>query len=103
MAGIVCGGLIGAPLATFLIERGGMAPRLGSGQALPNRAPSSDAPHARIEPATRVVEVAGARTAAPGRRREKIPEAYVLLKHLVLMLVAMWIGGFVSRALAGAG
>ena len=31
------------------------------------------------------------------------PEAFVLLKHLVLMLVAMWIGGFVSRALAGAG
>jgi ESS family glutamate:Na+ symporter len=31
------------------------------------------------------------------------PEAYVLLKHLVLMLVAMWIGGFVSRGLAGVG
>ncbi len=25
------------------------------------------------------------------------------MKHLVLMLVAMWIGGFLSRALAGAG
>ena len=27
----------------------------------------------------------------------------MLLKHLVLMLVAMWLGGFVSRALTGAG
>ncbi len=27
----------------------------------------------------------------------------MLLKHLALMLVAMWIGGFVSRALAGIG
>ncbi len=34
MAGIVCGGLIGAPLATFLIERGRLAPRPGSGPAM---------------------------------------------------------------------
>ena len=33
----------------------------------------------------------------------KTRKLYVLLKHLVLMLVAMWIGGFVSRALAGVG
>ena len=102
MAGIVCGGLIGAPLATFLIERGRVA--------VPNRAGASGAPsraesrrsHARIDPATRIVEsqVPEPPSGAPSGED---PEAYVLLKHLVLMLVAMWIGGFVSRALAGVG
>ena len=102
MAGIVCGGLIGAPLATFLIERGRLAPRPGSGQALANRARPSGVPDARIEPATRIVEsqVPEPPSGAPSGED---PEAYVLLKHLVLMLVAMWIGGFVSRALAGVG
>ena len=106
MAGIVCGGLIGAPLATFLIERGRLAPRLGSGPAsrdLPATCPEpSRGPHARIDPATRIVEshVPEPPSGAPSGED---PEAYVLLKHLVLMLVAMWIGGFVSRALAGVG
>ncbi len=101
MAGIVCGGLIGAPLATFLIERRRLAPRPGSGQ-VPNRARLSDTAHARIDPATRIVEsqVPEPPSGAPSGED---PEAYVLLKHLVLMLVAMWIGGFVSRALAGVG
>jgi ESS family glutamate:Na+ symporter len=102
MAGIVCGGLIGAPLATFLIERGRVAPRLGSGRGSPSRARPVGAPDARIDPATRIVEshVPEPPSGAPSGED---PEAYVLLKHLVLMLVAMWIGGFVSRALAGVG
>jgi len=101
MAGIVCGGLIGAPLATYLIERGRLAPRPGGGPGS-NRARLSDAPHARVDPATRIVE---AQVPEPpsGAPSGEDPEAYVLLKHLVLMLVAMWIGGFVSRALAGVG
>jgi ESS family glutamate:Na+ symporter len=55
-----------------------------------------------VEPATRVVEdhLPEPPTTAP---EGEDPEAYVLLKHLVLMLAAMWIGGHVSRALAGAG
>jgi ESS family glutamate:Na+ symporter len=102
MAGIVCGGLIGSPLATYLIERGRVT--------VPNRARPSGAPvpsrvegpPARIDPATRIVEsqVPEPPSGAPSGED---PEAYVLLKHLVLMLVAMWIGGFVSRALAGVG
>ena len=109
MAGIVCGGLIGAPLATFLIERGRLDPRLGSGPGSNRARPSGvpvpsrvEGPHARIDPATRIVEshVPEPPSGAPSGED---PEAYVLLKHLVLMLVAMWIGGFVSRALAGVG
>jgi len=95
MAGIVCGGLIGSPIATLLLERG----------RIPRPGPDSrraGAPAARIDPATRIVEsqVAEPPSGAPSGED---PEAYVLLKHLVLMLVAMWIGGFVSRALAGVG
>lgn len=91
MAGIVCGGLIGSPIATMLLERRRIP--------TPERARM---PAPRIEPATRIVEsqVAEPPSGAPSGED---PEAYVLLKHLVLMLVAMWIGGFVSRALAGAG
>lgn len=92
MAGIVCGGVIGSPIATLLLERGRIP--------LPLRSPAAAAP--RVEPATRFVEaqVPEPPSAAPAGED---PEAYVLLKHLVLMLVAMWIGGFVSKALAGAG
>ena len=102
MAGIVCGGLIGSPLATYLIERGRVAvPNRArpSGGSVPSRV---EGPHARIDPATRIVEsqVPEPPSGAPSGED---PEAYVLLKHLVLMLVAMWIGGFVSRAMAGVG
>ena len=93
MAGIVCGGLVGAPLATLLLERGGIA--------IPGKTSRTSAP-ARVEPATRVVEDHLAEPASVAPSGED-PEAYVLLKHLVLMLVAMWIGGFLSRALAGVG
>jgi glutamate:Na+ symporter, ESS family len=90
MAGIVSGGLIGSPIATMLLERRKIAPAVGAQRPMP------------VQPATRVVEaqVPEPPSAAP---QGEDPEAYVLLKHLVLMLVAMWIGGFVSRALAGVG
>ena len=92
MAGIVCGGLVGAPLATMLLERGNVV--------VPGAVRKIIA--ARVDPATRVVEehVAEPPVLAPSGED---PEAYVLLKHLALMLVAMWVGGFISRALAGAG
>ena len=92
MAGIVCGGLIGSPIATFLLERG----------RVPLPAQGGRPPGARIEPASTVVEsqVAEPPSGAPSGEDA---EAYVLLKHLALMLVAMWVGGFVSRGLAGIG
>ena len=90
MVGIVLGGLVGAPLATMLLERGRIP--------VPGAGPT---PHLH-DPATRIVEehVPEPPVAAPAGED---PEAYVLLKHLVVMLVAMWLGGFVSRALTGAG
>jgi ESS family glutamate:Na+ symporter len=93
MAGIVCGGLIGSPISTWLIERGQVrAPHAA-------RVAAAGAAHADVEPATRLVEaqVPEPKAAAPAGED---PEAYVLLKHLALMLVAMWVGTFVSRGIA---
>jgi glutamate:Na+ symporter, ESS family len=90
MVGIVCGGLIGSPIATRLIERGRVP------------LPASGGTPQKIDPATRVVEsqVPEPPVAAPSGED---PEAYILLKHLAVMLVAMWLGGFVSRAITGTG
>jgi len=90
MVGIVFGGLVGAPIATMLLERGRVP--------VPGARPI---PHLH-DPATRFVEdqVPEPLSTAPAGED---PEAYILLKHLALMLVAMWLGGFVSRALTGAG
>ncbi len=90
MVGIVCGGLIGSPIATMLIERGRIP--------VPGRRPTTS----RVEPATRIVESRVPEPAATTPSGED-PEAFLILKHLVLMLAAMWLGGFVSRALTGAG
>jgi glutamate:Na+ symporter, ESS family len=90
MVGIVCGGLVGSPIATWLIERGNV------------RLPAGGGSHVEAQPATRVVEAQVPEPAVSPPVGEDV-EAFVLLKHLALMLVAMWLGGFVSRALTGAG
>ena len=84
MVGIVCGGILGGPIGTWLIERMGLAAnRPGRSQgAVPVRAQAVVEEHMH-EPA---------QTAPAGEDRE----SYALLKTLVVMLVAMWIGGVVS-------
>ena len=80
MVGIVSGGVIGGPIGTYLIERGGRAP-----------APSHPPPGTLenvverqfIEPVTEIPS------------GEDV-EAYVLLKHLVIMLTAIAVGLWVS-------
>jgi ESS family glutamate:Na+ symporter len=90
MVGIVCGGLIGSPIATRLIEVSRVT------------LPATGGTPKKVVPASRIVEsqVPEPAVAAPSGED---PEAFVLLKHLVLMLVAMWLGGFVSRAITDAG
>ena len=90
MVGIVCGGLIGSPIATVLIERG----RIG----LPVTGPV----HIPEVPATQIVEAQVAEPAITPPAGEDV-EAYVLLKHLVVMLVAMLFGGYVSAAITSTG
>ena len=83
MVGIVSGGLIGGPIGTWLISRHRLAtPR---GGPVPTE----------TVVATQVIEdqLAEPMVAAPaGEDRE----AYVLLKTITVMLVAVWIGGVIS-------
>ena len=78
MAGIVCGGLIGGPVATVLIRRH----RLVSSRPDDHRAPPEGGP---IE------------TASEAQRE------YSALKSIVAILVAMWLGAWVSRWISTTG
>jgi glutamate:Na+ symporter, ESS family len=83
MVGIVMGGVIGAPIATRLIER--------------NHLRTRHAPEPVDTPlANEVMEaqLADEPAQAPAGEDE---ESYVLLQSVVLILVAMWAGSFVSR------
>jgi ESS family glutamate:Na+ symporter len=91
MCGIVSGGLIGGPIGTRLIERGGLRP-----------APSAQAPARRRAPAANVAEAQMGEPPATVPEGEDV-ESYALLKALVAILVAMWVGGWLSRGFAALG
>lgn len=78
MAGIVCGGLIGGPVATVLIRRHGLV----SARPADHHAP----------PEQRSVDV------ATESERE-----HAALKSIVVLLVAMWLGAWVSRGISATG
>jgi len=90
MFGIICGGLFGGPVGTFLIDRfklkrprrqKGEMPEVIAEQVVEERLP---------EP----------KKAAPVGEDQ---ESYVLLKNLVALLVAMWAGSWLSRGFAAVG
>lgn len=83
MVGIVSGGLIGGPLGTILIERYGLRRRRDG---------------ARHDPplAAQIVEDQFHEPAAPSAPKGEDRESYALLKALVVILVAMWMGSIVS-------
>jgi ESS family glutamate:Na+ symporter len=86
MAGIVCGGLLGGPIATYLLQR--------RAQWVPTQA-------AR-EPLTHLVEERTpepVKTAPPGAD----VEAYGLVKHLVLLAVSVGAGVWVSAGIEALG
>jgi ESS family glutamate:Na+ symporter len=95
MGGIVCGGLVGGPAATVLIRRHGLHAAPGETA----RAPAvqrtrlgeivEQSTDGSIEPA--LVEDAGD------------AEAFAPLKNLVAVLVAMWIGSWVSAGFTALG
>lgn len=90
MMGIVTGGVIGGPIGTWLIERYGLRDETGQ---LVHREPVA---------ATDVVETQlppGSTEPPPGEDRG----SYLLLKNGVAILVAMWIGGWVSRGFGALG
>jgi len=84
MFGIICGGLIGGPIATVLIDRYKL------------RKPKSHPGGGPVPSADEIVEakVPEPREEAPAGEDQ---QAYVLLKNLIILLVAMWIGSWLSK------
>jgi ESS family glutamate:Na+ symporter len=99
MVGIVAGGVIGGPIGTWLIERNKLSAPRTRGQA---NGGGPDGGAGGPELATHVVEDLLPHSAAAAPAGEDV-EAYGLLKALVIILVAMWIGAWVSRGFAALG
>ncbi|HEX8393895.1 MAG TPA: sodium/glutamate symporter [Longimicrobium sp.] len=83
MVGIVMGGVVGAPIATRLIERNALRKARGGRTEM------------NTPVAAQIVEgqLGDTPPAAPAGEDE---ESFVLLQSVVLILVAMWVGGWVS-------
>lgn len=90
MFGIIWGGLIGGPVGTFLIERNKLRKPRGQARAMPPVSAEEVVEKKLPEPEE---------TAPAGEDRE----SYLLLKNLVVLLVAMWIGSWLSRGFAALG
>ena len=86
MVGIVAGGVIGGPIATYLVERKPRVPSTGPGSFT----------------LTNVAEQQLPDTAVAAPAGEDI-EAYVLMKHLVLLVVTVGVGIWVSQWLTSLG
>jgi ESS family glutamate:Na+ symporter len=92
MAGIVSGGLIGGPVGTILIERHQLRRRAVAIQ--PETVPPL---------AAQVVEHQLDEDVPAAAPAGEDKESYALLKALVIILIAMWIGSAVSARLTAAG
>jgi ESS family glutamate:Na+ symporter len=88
MVGIVAGGVIGGPIATRLLT--------------PGRAARVSATVPTAQTAANIVEDQLREPALAAPANEDV-ESYGLLKALVLILVAMWAGSWLTRGFAGAG
>lgn len=95
MAGIVSGGLAGGPLGTKLIEANKLAPSRGPASPFNDRSSAADAVEARLPEA-----VEPRRTIPPEGEDDG---SYVLLKAIAAILIAMWIGGVISKWVAARG
>jgi ESS family glutamate:Na+ symporter len=95
MGGIVCGGLVGGPAATVLIRRH----RLHSASGETARGPAVQ--RTRLG---EIVEQSTDGSIEPALAEEAgDAEAFAPLKNLVAVLVAMWIGSWVSAGFAALG
>lgn len=88
MFGIISGGLIGGPLGTFLIERHKL------------RKPSAKPRDISVPTTDDLVEAAALEPKGTSSSGEDDREAYILLKNTVVLLVAMWIGSWLSQGFA---
>ncbi|HTE40591.1 MAG TPA: sodium/glutamate symporter [Steroidobacteraceae bacterium] len=86
MAGIVAGGIVGGPIGTMLIERFGLR--------------SNVRPHAEITVTTEVT-MDGDTPESPSA--EDSGETFAVLKSVVVILLAMWVGSWVSKGFGAIG
>jgi ESS family glutamate:Na+ symporter len=97
MAGIVCGGVIGGPICTWLIRKHALGvPRTGNVAARDTSAPATK--HTALE---ELVEGATDGALLPDDDPEHA--AVGPLKNLVAILAAMWLGSWVSAGFAALG
>src|SRR5690606_25500687 len=89
MAGIVLGGLVGGPVATYIINR--------------NRLKSAAASVAGPTAAVAATPAAAAPAAEGAEYDEDTPQTFTALKTVVVVLLAMWIGGGVSALISATG
>lgn len=89
MAGIILGGIVGAPLATVLIERHRLKPQ---GNVAPSPAP----------PAITQTDNSNSNSTRSELNGEEA-RIFVALKSIAAILVAMWIGSWISAAIQNAG
>jgi ESS family glutamate:Na+ symporter len=88
MGGIIAGGIVGGPLGTYLVRRYGLkADKAAGAGVVPGTADAADA-------------VAGAENMPAA---EEDSATFPLVKNLVAILVAMWIGSWVSNGFAALG
>jgi ESS family glutamate:Na+ symporter len=91
MVGIVSGGILGGPIGTFLIDRY----HLRSADRMRGQRPAPTQATAIVESQLQEPPL----PASPAAAGEDV-EAYVLLKHAVVMLFAIWAGNWVSSGFA---
>jgi len=92
MAGIVCGGLVGGPVATLLIRR----------HRLHGTAGAQPAPPVERTVLGELVEGTTDGSISLAAEADE-PDGFAALKNLVAVLVAMWAGGWVSDGFAALG
>lgn len=103
MAGIVCGGILGGPIGTWLVEKRGMRPGPPAG---PRPAGSGPLPGSTdgADPALAFpLDDPMSEPALPARGGEDIEGHGPLLRGLVAMLVAMGLGSWISAGLTSLG
>ncbi len=97
MAGIVIGGLVGAPLSTWLVGRHGLRPSSpGTAAGAVAGAVAGAATGALPDDAHTVAQSNMPEPPQPDLPIGEDESAYALVRHVVLLLVLVWAGGAIS-------
>jgi ESS family glutamate:Na+ symporter len=103
MLGIVSGGLIGGPIGTYLIEKRKLGRSGGASASAKATADESAAPgltHANTGTLENLAEKQVAEPVISAPAGEDV-EAYVLIKHIVIMIATVGLGLWVSQWITG--